>query len=82
MKICIASSINPESRASEGRGKGDQVPPGFWKFYQKKVEKNKFHHFWPHPGKILENPLVPSAEEILPTPMSWMLYGKIKGGCF
>ena len=39
-------------------------------FFQFRGVKNKFHRFWPPPGKTFwENPLLAPLEKILPTPM-------------
>ena len=63
-----------------GCRKGGQGPrpPGFENFNKKRmfsqfgVGKNKFHHFWLSPRKILEkSPSAPPEKKNLLTPMHW-----------
>jgi len=67
--------IQTQPWASEG-GQGALVPLDL-KFFSKKVcflsfewEKNKFYHFWPSPGKILEKTLVAPPVKIFLTTMN------------
>jgi len=66
------------NHSNHGRRQGDLAPPLDFEIFCKKGcflgfewEKNKFHHFWPPPGKILEkSSSAPLQEKILPTPMT------------
>ena len=58
----VVSSVKVVS-VGVGRGGGATGPsstPGFWKvrqqrlFFEFRGVKNKFHHFWPLPGNVLE----------------------------